>query len=156
MSNLLKNFLNDTFGNELEKIQKDMDTFFYDNYKDTNVPSFLVSVGSYPRVDVLEKEDHYRIIAEVPGFKKENLEVTLSSGILTITGKTDEDSKEDVNNYILKELKKYDSFNRSFKVDFNKIDSDNVKSSFSNGILTVVLNKKNKEDIKEGIKINID
>jgi HSP20 family protein len=156
MSNLLKNFLNDTFGNELEKIQKDMDTFFYDNYKDTNVPSFLVSLGSYPKVDVLEKEDHYLIVAETPGFKKEDLEVTLDSNLLTIKGKISEENKEDVNSYVLKELKKYSSFSRSFKVDFTKIDSDNLSSKYSDGILKVTLPKKNKESKKEGIKVNIE
>jgi HSP20 family protein len=154
MSNLLESFVKDIFGQDLEKFQKEVDNFLDDAYKDAYVPSFKLSKGSYPKVNILEKEDFFEILAATPGMAKEDLEVKYSDGILSITGKSNQEELGTNDKWICRELKK-SSFIRSFRIDENLLDIENIKSSYDLGELKIIVPKNKKKNKKDGIKINI-
>lgn len=92
-------------------------------------------------VDIIEGDNSYYVNCAMPGFKKENIEVTFNDSILTIKGKKE---KEENKKYILKE-NVFDNYERSFV--FNNLNVDEIKAKYENGILAIEI-KANKPEIK--------
>ncbi len=103
-----------------------------------------------PALDVTEHENEFRVQAELPGMTKDDVEVTFDDGVLLLRGEKtseykDEDEKD--HTYFVRE-RAYGSFQRS--LPFGKgVDEENIKASFDNGVLTVVLPKKQEEHAKQ-------
>lgn len=92
-----------------------------------------------PVVDVLEDQDKIIVKAELPGMKKEAIEIELTGDTLTIKGERkfeDEENKED---YVRVE-RAYGQFQRSFTIGV-PVKSDEVKASYKDGILEVIIPK---------------
>ena len=99
-------------------------------------------------VNISETENGYTLEVVAPGLEKENFSISLDKNLLTISA----DGKEDSGKSIRKEYK-FQSFSRSFTVD-DKIDTDNIRAKYVNGVLT--LNLPRKAEVKEATKqINI-
>lgn len=105
------------------------------------------------KCDIQRLEDKVVVECELPGFKKDDIEISYEDKILTVEAKKDEkvENEKDKNNYIVKE-RYSQSVRRSFTVD--NIDEDNIKAKYEDGILTITLNKKIPE--KADKKITID
>jgi|HigsolmetaGSP11D_1036233.scaffolds.fasta_scaffold01689_11 HSP20 family protein len=104
------------------------------------------------KVDIKETETQYIVEAEIPGVKKENIKLDLDDDVLTIHVDQNEQIEEKGVNYIRKE-RKTASFSRSFYVE--NVNPEQVSAKYENGILKVVLPKKEK-GLKRGKSINID
>lgn len=108
--------------------------------------------GSFPKVDVIDKSECVCIIAEIPGWEKENLTIKCENNILNISGRSRNESSEDVTDkYLIKELKR-SHFNRSFQLT-EKLDNDNIEAEFNNGLLTINIPKKIFENNSKLIEI---
>jgi len=94
-------------------------------------------------VELTDKKDEYDIRAELPGVKKEDLDIDLNENYLTIRAKKVEEHKENENDYKKSEFK-YGEFSRSIylpqDVDFEKIDA-----KLEHGILKIKAPKLEKE-----------
>lgn len=154
MSNMIKLFVEDFLGKDIENIQKELDKFLDEAYKEADVPSFSLSKGTHPKVNVLEKKDYFEIIAATPGVKKEDLKVKYLDGFLSIMGSYIEGDSEEHAKYICKELKR-SNFERSFRIDSKKVDVTKIKSSYDLGELKILVPKIKKEEKKENIDIDI-
>ena len=90
-----------------------------------------------PMVDIQEDEKEIAIVAELPGLKPEQVEVTCENGVLNIRGDKSEERKEDDQNrrYHLVE-RTYGSFSRSFQLP-QGLDESKIEANFDNGVLTV-------------------
>jgi len=97
--------------------------------------------SSYPRVNVADLKNEVLIEAEIAGLDKDDVSVEYEDGMLTISG----DKKTDIENqevrYVYKELKR-SSFKRSFRVDETTLNVDKISAKFDNGILNVIIPKK--------------
>ncbi|MDK2799624.1 MAG: hypothetical protein PWP27_2721 [Clostridiales bacterium] len=113
---------------------------------------FFLSSTSGIRADIKENEKEYIVEAEVPGVEKEAIEVELRDNYLTISANHNEEINEERENYIRKE-RRSGRISRSFYVE--NVKNEDVKASYKNGILTVVL-PKSKEGKSRGYKININ
>ncbi len=113
--------------------------FYLDNVFD----SFFNENSAIMNCDIYEKDGNYHIEADIPGFKKEDLNVECSDGYLTITAEKANDSEEKDNekNYIRRE-RVYGKIERRFYV--GDVDSDHIKAEFKDGMLTLVVPKKEK------------
>lgn len=102
----------------------------------------LDRTGVYP-VDVHEDDENVYIEAEVPGFGKDQLEVTLENDRLTITAKRDahEDRKSEAH---LSE-RRFSCFARKFNLP-NPVDESKVDAKLENGVLYLTLHKR--EEVK--------
>ena len=96
--------------------------------------------GSFPKVDVIDHTDSIEIIAEIPGWKKEDLTIKCENGILTLSGKAQERGEDKSHNYIIKELKR-SSFQRSFQLT-DKLNEENIQANFDEGLLRISVGKK--------------
>ena len=99
--------------------------------------------------DVRETENAYIIDMELPGFKKEDVEAELKDGYLTVRAehKTENDEKDKEGHYIRKE-RYYGNFARSFYVG-EAVTQEDIKAAFQDGILTLNVPKKEKEEKAE-------
>ncbi len=101
----------------------------------------LVSAHShyipYPSTNVKHHEEYYDLEVALPGFKKEEIEVLLKDGILTISGEKSGDKDVDHTEFIHKEHD-MDSFERSFQLG-DITDEEKIEASFENGMLKIRL-----------------
>jgi HSP20 family protein len=92
-----------------------------------------------PRVDIGEADGTFIIKAEIPGVNKEDVEVSVQNGVLTLQGeRCDEESEQGLHFHRVERF--HGSFSRSFTLPPN-VDANQVKAGFSNGILTISLAK---------------
>lgn len=110
---------------------------FYDNKK----------VGGIMKADIYEKDENYVIELDIPGFKKEEVNVDYEEGYVTITAKKEEEKKDEEKNYIKRE-RVYGEYSRSFYV--GNIKEEDIKAKFEDGMLKLKFPKENqKENIKQ-------
>ena len=92
-----------------------------------------------PRVDISENESEYKVVADLPGMDKKDVNISLENDVLTINGRRETKQEENGENYHLSE-RVYGNFNRSFNLH-NKVDQEKIKAEFINGELTIHLPK---------------
>ncbi len=94
-------------------------------------------------VDVREDADHIYVEAELPGFKKDEVDITLENQTLTIAAERRDESKAGNDNkagYLLNE-RRFTRFLRSFTLP-PTVDEKTVQAKLEHGVLTVTLNKR--------------
>jgi HSP20 family protein len=102
-------------------------------------------------VDVREDADHIYVDAELPGFKKDEIDVTLENQTLSITAERKNERNGNGNGgYLLRE-RRYTRFQRSFTLP-PTVDEQTVNAKLNDGVLTITLNKR--EETKPR-KINV-
>ena len=99
-----------------------------------------LSWSAAPAVDIVEKDNAYEVMAELPGLEDKDIEVTFANDVLTIKSEKQEEKEEKKKNYYLHE-RHFGSFERSFRVP-EGVDTDKIAASFKKGVLTVTLPKK--------------
>jgi len=100
----------------------------------------VMTAGDWtPRVDITETEKEFVIKAELPEVKKEEVNVTVDKGILTIRGERKQEKEEKGEKYHLVE-RYYGSFSRCFTLPEN-VDETKIEAFFKEGILTLRIPK---------------
>lgn len=102
-------------------------------------PSLDQSEGWRPAVDVVDREGEFLVRAEIPGVKKEDLDVSLSDSTVTIKGKTHREEKEEKGNYCRWEISR-GSFSRTVTLPA-AIDTSKVEADYKDGLLTLKIPK---------------
>ncbi len=103
-----------------------------------------------PDVDVAEDEKEYRVTAELPGLSRDDIDVSLAEGVLTIRGQKKEEEEERRGDYVRIE-RSYGSFVRRVPLP-TEVDEDAVEAQFKDGVLRLTLPKSEKQ---RGRKIEI-
>ena len=95
--------------------------------------------------DIRELGDRYLLEAELPGFRKDNINVELNEGILTISAACDEEKeqKDEKNSYLRRERRRK-SCRRSFRI--SGIEEDNISAAYEDGVLKLLLPKQRKSE----------
>jgi HSP20 family protein len=90
----------------------------------------------WPHVDLRENDSQFRVCAELRGLEERDVEVTFADGVVTLKGekRVEEDTA-------LYSERWSGAFERQIVVG-DDVDPDNVKATFKNGVLTVILAKK--------------
>lgn len=92
-----------------------------------------------PSVDIFEEDNDVVVKAELPGMKKDDIEVTLSDDTITISGKKKREEKVEKKNYYRYE-RSFGSFTRSFRLPMD-VQTDKAKATFKDGILEIRIPK---------------
>jgi HSP20 family protein len=126
-----------------------------DDFLNTGLSSFANATitSTKPSVNIRENKDSYSIELAAPGLKKEDFNITVEKDQLIVEAaieNSSEESSED-GNYTRKEFS-YGSFKRSFHLS-EKINSENIKATYENGILNIELDKR--EEAKDKAPRNI-
>jgi HSP20 family protein len=98
------------------------------------------SFGAWaPAVDIFERQDHLIIRAEIPGVQKENMDVRIENGVLTLHGeRREEKDVKDVSAHLQERV--YGSFTRSFSLP-TTVDATKVSAVYKDGVLEVTVPK---------------
>ena len=107
----------------------------WEPFRDDFGPLASWAGGYAPRFDVKEAKDAYVLKADLPGVKEEDLDVSLSGNMLTISGQKEEEHKEEGDQYYAME-RTYGSFARSFSLP-DTVDGEHVTAELKDGVLTV-------------------
>jgi HSP20 family protein len=102
------------------------------------------------KLDVEETPEEFKIQAELPGIKKEEIDLALSDGKLTISVKKEENVEEEKKNYIHRE-RRVSSMARNIYLGDAK--AEGIKAKLEDGILTIVVEKERKADKTVSIEI---
>jgi HSP20 family protein len=98
-------------------------------------------------VDVEDREKDYRITADLPGFNKQEVNIEVSDDSVMIHAKKNMSEEEKQKNYVRKERMAQTFYRR---IDLSqKIKSDDAKASLNNGILEIILPKKEPKETKK-------
>lgn len=99
--------------------------------------------GTFP-VDLSESETEVVVKAALPGIKPEEVDISVSDGVLSVKGETRSEEKSEGENYYRQEIR-YGAFSRSIPLP-SKVDHERAGAEFKDGILTVTLPKA--EDVR--------
>lgn len=108
--------------------------------------SFLDRGNRVPPANILETKDDFRLDLSVPGMKRDDFDVEVENGILTISAEKKKESKEDTENYKRREFS-YSSFCRTFTLPENVLE-DKINAKYDNGMLKVQIPKKEPSETK--------
>ncbi len=106
-----------------------------------------------PSVDIYEDADNVVVKAELPGMKKEDIDVTLTEDTITISGEKKKEEKVQRKDYFRLE-RSYGSFSRSFRLP-KEVQADKAKAKFKDGVLEIKI-PKTAEAKKKEKKVTIE
>ncbi|WP_210130627.1 Hsp20/alpha crystallin family protein [Staphylococcus sp. GDK8D82P] len=139
----MKPFDNSFFDANPSDLFRDFGRQFFDQFPGSN------SI----KTDVKELEDAYVVEAELPGMKKENINLQFENNVLTIEGKQSfENNKEDENGRMIHQEPSYSDVKRQYQ--FDNVDENGIKAAYENGMLNVTLPKKEKKESSYNIQID--
>ena len=111
-----------------------------DDYEDSRFKKSM-------KCDIFEKDGNYNVVMDIPGFKKEDINIECDNGVIKIScEKKEEENEEDDKKYIRKE-RVYEKCERSF--NFGDIKEDEIEAEFTDGTLKLVIPKQEKVDTGE-------
>ena len=92
------------------------------------------------KCDIYEKDNKYFIDMDIPGFNKEDIDISLKNGYLTIKAeKKDDVNEENDDKTFIRKERSYAKTERSFNL--GNVDEDNIDASFKDGVLSIVIPK---------------
>ncbi|MFP4162595.1 MAG: Hsp20/alpha crystallin family protein [Chitinispirillaceae bacterium] len=117
---------------ELERMRRDMDVLFSRSPSGTREPSF-------PMINTYENKEDLLIVAELPGVPKEEVNITMENGVLTLSGaRKPVVSAGEVETLRLE--RPQGRFEKKIRIPV-KVNDSAVEATFNNGVLTIKLPK---------------
>ncbi|MDO6354956.1 MULTISPECIES: Hsp20/alpha crystallin family protein [unclassified Caloramator] len=115
--------------NELERLRRDVDDVFksFDLYE-------------RPRVDVFEDEKEVKVVAEIPGISKDDIDITVYDDSVRITGEVKRSSELKEEN-IRRSERFYGKFTRTVPLP-SEVKSDEARADYKDGVLTITIPKR--------------
>ena len=121
----------------------------FDDMFDNMFRAPAMSPNALMKTDVHEKDGKYILDVEIPGYKKEDVQISLYNGTLSITAtKNDNNEEKDAKGRVVRQERYSGTCSRSFYVGEGIKDTD-VKASFENGILKIEIPTEQKKEEEE-------
>lgn len=117
----------------------DIDSFF-----DRCLGSVASHVPTPYPTDVWEGKDNLYVAIDVPGMTKDQMNISVENGVLTIAAERKEETPQDADHYHLRE-RRISRFERRFRLP-DSVDQDSISAVLKDGVLTVTL--KRREELK--------
>lgn len=135
---------------QMLSLRNELDRLFENPFAELARASSMLS-GWAPAIDFYEDKDNFVVKAEVPGMKKEDIEISLQEGILTLSGERTREAKCDGD---CRSERFFGKFVRSVALP-KTVVAEKTTASYKDGILTVTLPKA--EEVKpRQIQVNIN
>ena len=123
---------------ELNRLRSEINRLFEDPFS-LLTPDTSFFEGWTPAVDVVEDKDKFAVRAELPGMKKEDIEVSLDGDTLTIAGERKEE-KEDKRGDTYRSERFFGRFQRTITLP-STVDPNKIEAKYENGVLNITLPK---------------
>lgn len=129
-----------------------IDEFLSDNF--FNWPNEMSRGGTMPRVNISENDDEFTVEMAAPGMKRDDFHVELDNDLLVISSEISQENEDNNNpSYTRKEFS-YESFRRSFYLP-NTVEADKIKAKYEDGMLRLIIPKKEEAKRKPARSIKI-
>jgi HSP20 family protein len=139
---------------ELTRIQDEFNRLFDDRlYRYRGGQEEELGSAFLPAIDVYEDHEALTMTAELPGIEPKDVDLRIENGVLTLKGERKLEKEEKKENYRRVE-RSYGTFMRTFTLP-TTVDGDKVKAEFKNGVLKVMLPKK-EESKPKSIKVKVE
>ena len=120
---------------------------YFDNFGDvfnglfrTPLTHRSVRKARIPAVDVAETDTAYQVKAELPGIRKEDLDVTVDDGVLTIKAEHNDNQEQTENGQLIRQERSYGKFVRSLRLGAS-VDEETITAEYRDGVLHITLPK---------------
>jgi len=123
------------------------DEFLNSDWFDYGHSNFPNRTGTLPAVNIKETDDSFELEVAAPGMKKDDFKVEVDNNMLTISSEKEVQNEEKENSYTRKEFS-YQSFYRSFNLPENKVDGNKITAKYTDGILHLMLPKREEAKIQ--------
>lgn len=140
----------------LPVIQKSMPSLINDFFNDDlfdNFFGFIPAVKNAATVNIIEDKNNFRLEVAAPGLDKEDFKIDLHNDILTISAEKKVENENKDEKFLRREFS-YCSFKRSFTLP-EYVDIEKIEAQHKNGILKVIIPKKEEAKEKQPRSIKI-
>ena len=144
-----------TNGNRLNALPMLFDDFFGREFFNWNNSNFSNTSTTIPAVNIKETPEHYEVEVAAPGMTKEDFKLELDGNMLTISSERQNQKEENENErYSLREFS-YQAFQRTFTLQKEVVDVDKIGAKYENGLLRLLIPKKEEAKQKPPRQIQI-
>lgn len=134
-------------GNLLNPLPLLFDDFFNRDLFNWNNANFSDTNSTIPAVNIKETPENYEVEVAAPGMTKNDFKVELDGNVLTIRSERNHQKEEkEGERYFRKEFS-YQSFQRTFTLQKDVVDIDKIVARYENGLLHLLIPKK--EEVKQ-------
>jgi HSP20 family protein len=148
------NTLMKTKSNMFPAVPSLLNTFFQDDWLDSTLGSLRTGMSTLPAANIRETHEDYRIELAAPGMRKEDFTVELNREVLTISAKSENKTEHEESEYSRREFS-YQEFQRSFSFPEGRVDAEQVKAKYTDGVLEVIVPKREEAKAKPARQISI-
>jgi HSP20 family protein len=144
-------------GSRLNALPMLFDDFFSREIFDWKNSNFSNTSTTIPAVNIKETPEHYEVEVAAPGMTKKDFNLELDGNILTISSERQSQREENENEserYSLREFS-YQSFQRTFTLQKEVVDVEKIEAKYENGILRLLIPKKEEARQKPPRQIQI-
>lgn len=133
----------------LRGLQDEMNRMFSDFFEESPEKEWATIT---PSIDLIDGKDKVTVNIEVPGMKKEDVEISLKDDLLTIRGekKEEKEEQEETRYYV---ERTYGRFLRTISLP-SGVKADEVKATYKDGVLKIELPKAEEEKVRE-VKVEV-
>ncbi|HTL07480.1 MAG TPA: Hsp20/alpha crystallin family protein [Chitinophagaceae bacterium] len=125
---------------------RDVFNWRQNNYSDTNT--------TIPAVNIKETPASFEVEVAAPGMEKKDFNVQLEGTMLTISSEKESKEQQDDVRYTTREYS-YQSFSRTFNLQKDVVDTENIQASYDNGVLRLLIPKREEAKQKGPRRIEI-
>ena len=129
-------------------INRDNFNWRMSNFSNTNT--------TIPAVNIKETADSYKVEVAAPGMTKNDFKVALEGDLLTISSEKSEQQEEAQNQKFTRREFSYQAFDRSFTLHKEVVDIDKIEAKYEDGVLSLLIPKKEEVKVKAPRLININ
>ena len=111
------------------------------------------AINRMPSVNIIEGKEEFKIEVAAPGLEKKDFRINLENNLLTIEASKEAARQDKDERYARREFS-YHSFQRSFTLP-ETVESDKIDAKYENGILNILIPKKDEAKVKPARQISI-
>jgi HSP20 family protein len=118
----------------LRSLQREVDSLF-DRFFDRAGGEDGTSAVWAPQTDLMETDDAFQLRLDVPGMSKNDIEINLQNGTLTVSGERTSERTDEGEEYVRVE-RAFGTFHRRFSLP-DAVDEKNIKATYESGVLSI-------------------
>lgn len=141
-------------GPRFQPMQSLLNDFFSDAWFNSSLSNWSPAGNTLPAVNVTENNDDFLIEVAAPGMKRDDFKVELDNNILTVSSEKENKEETTEGTYTRREFS-YQSFQRSFVLSHEKVMGDNITAKYEDGILRIVVPKREEAKLKPARQIQV-